>query len=352
MILTLILFIIIIADLFTCILPFIGIAMLFAYNGIQIFDTQDIIFFTKCAVFTISCLFITYLTLNLVFGFSVFKKSLRLKNYKLSLRYGNLLSKPFEDIQERLKLYSTKLMISPENEVKAYIIASLGRSIICISIGMLDALRVRTKTDEDFQKAISGIIATQGIQIAKCTYFPQQMIDINSSVISFIKNILKFVSNILCKIIGFIPLFGDPISKIIRGMIFIIEYFINTTHKTLFGLYYLIVKIRYINSRFTFEKQAAKIVGGESVSLALSLTNEAKFSITSSPKRLNKRIKKIEEIQKNEEVAPISGSKWKVTALMLIFFGVVVFLGYDIQIWRAWKFIQGVVGSYITPQQF
>ena len=143
-------------------------------------------------------------------------------------------------------------MIAPNNEVKAYIIASLGRSIICISVGMLDALRVRTKTDEDFQKAISGIIATQGIQIAKCTYFAQQMIDINSSVISIIKSILKFISNILCKIISFVPLFGDPLSKIIRSIVFVIESFIETTHNILFCIYRLIIKIRYFNIRFAF----------------------------------------------------------------------------------------------------
>ena len=148
MIPNILLFLIVVINLCFSILPFILLTALFTYDGMTMGYLLKILFLIKVIFFFISFLFCVYIILDIIFGFSLLRERLKVKHYRLSLRYGSLLKKPLEEIRKILHTNNIKLMISSNSEVRSYIIASMGRGMVCLTTGLLDAVRLRTENDE------------------------------------------------------------------------------------------------------------------------------------------------------------------------------------------------------------
>ncbi len=339
MIPNILLFFIVVVNLCFSILPFVLLTALFTYDGITMGYFIKILFLIKVIFFFISFLFCVYIILDIIFGFSVLKERLKVKHYKLSLRYGRLLKKPFEEIKKTLHIQNIKLMVSSNSEVKSYIIASMGRGMVCLTTGLLDAVRLRTENDEEFQEVIKAIIVREAISLTRGDYFPQAILRINNKITGTTKSLISLFFKLLCAITALIPLIGEPFARILRLLNVFIEKTLSFVNNFLMLVYSIVMKILHRNSKIKLDTKTAEIVGGENVALALSLTQKPDFKIFSTKRNINKRIKAVKNVMKSNKEIKLKTVHRRIVGTIIILFVCLGYLGYDIKIWRIIEFM-------------
>ena len=347
MIPNILLFLIVVINLCFSILPFILLTALFTYDGITMGNLLKIVFLIKIIFFFISFLFCFYIVLDIIFGFSLLKERLKVKHYRLSLRYGSLLKKPLEDIRKILHTRNIKLMISSNSEVKSYIIASIGRGMVCLTTGLLDAVRLRTETDEEFQQVIKAIIVRDVISLTRGDYFPQAIIRVNNKIIGITQSFVSLFFKLLCAIIALIPLIGEPFARILRLLNICVEKTLLFINSFLMIVYSVVMKILHRNSKIKLDTKAAEIVGGESVALALSLTQKPDFKIFSTKRNINKRIKAVKNVMKSDKEIKLKTVHRRIVGTIIILFVCLGYLGYDIKIWRIVELMVDFVHRFV-----
>jgi hypothetical protein len=334
MIPNILLFLIVVINLCFSILPFILLTALFTYDGITMGYLLKILFLIKVIFFFISFLFCVYIILDIIFGFSLLRERLKVKHYRLSLRYGSLLKKPLEEIRKILHTNNIKLMISSNSEVRSYIIASMGRGMVCLTTGLLDAVRLRTENDEEFQQVIKAIIVRETISLTRGDYFPKAILRINNKITGATKGLISLFFKLLCGIITLIPLIGEPFAKILRLLNVFIEKTLSFVNNFLMFVYSVVMKILYRNSKIKLDTKTAEIVGGQNVALALSLTQKPDFKIFSTKRNINKRIKAVKNMMKSNKEIKLKTVHRRIVGTIIILFTCLGYLGYDIKIWR------------------
>ena len=340
-------FLLMIINVVAGILPAVLLILLFLYDGIQITHFNLFIFGIEVVLFCISFILCLYIVLDILFGFTVFSKTSKLKGYKFSMRYGKICHKPFEEIKTTFRIPTTNLLISPDIQEKAYTVASIGKSFICVTTGALDSLRMKCQTDEEFQEVFKGLIARQAIILTEGHHLVQAVFEINTSVTKLTKWTNSLFFKLFGKALSIIPVVGVALQKICnfanKGISFILEC-INIF---LVVIYKVITSITAgIDDSYCDEK-ASEIVGGKIVAKALSFTEKADYKLFSTATNIHKRIKKIAGIEKKLK-PQIGGSLPKIMVFIAIIslFALVFWLAYQIKIWRIFHltelFLDGV----------
>ncbi len=336
---SLILIIIVVVNLSLCILPLVALPALLLYDGEKIHYMGEIILAMEVVLFVVMLLFCVCLILNLVFGFSVLKHRIKLRNYRLSLRYGGLLKSPFIKTKKILNLHNTNLMINSNAKMDWYTIASMGRSIICLNVGLLDTVKLRTQTDEEFKRVMLAIVMQAGMKIKSCHYFTEDILRINNTIARKIQNMIGCIFSFLYNILMLIPLFGEPFAKVFRFIQFCIDSIIKFINKSLMLLYKAVYFASGKNHDYYFAKQTAKIIGGRDVELATRLTREVKFGIINMA---NRRIAKLGNITQQDRKIRFWWGNLQITITMLLMFSILIFLGYHIEVWNVMKYIANI----------
>ena len=339
-------FLLMIFNIIAGILPAVLIILLFLYDGLEITHFDSFLFGVKVLLFCISFVLCLYISLDILFGFTVFSKTRKLKSYRFSMRYGNICQKPFEEIKEIFKIPETQLLISPDAEEKAYTVASIGKSFICITTGALDSLRMKTQSDEEFQVVLKGLLARQAIIFAGGDHLVQAIFGINKSVTKVTKLVNSLFFKLCGKILSFIPVLGIYLQKVCHFLNKSIGAFLEGINIFLMIIFKIFTSMITGRDECYYDAKASEIVGGKSVAKALSFTEKPDYKLFSTSTNIHKRIKKISDITKKEKFSfDSSFQKTMVFISIIALFCFVIFLAYEIKIWRIFHFGQHVLNS-------
>ena len=332
-------FLLMIFNIIAGILPAVLIILLFLYDGIQIAHFDSFLFGVKVLLFCISFVLCLYIMLDILLGFTVFSKTRKLKGYRFSIRYGKICQKPFEEIKKIFKIPETQLLISPDAEEKAYTVASIGKSFICITTGALDSLRMKAQSDEEFQEVLQGLLARQAVLLSEGGHLVQAIFAINTSVTKVTKWVNSLFFKLCGKIISIIPIIGVYLQKICYFLNKGITVFLEGINIFLMIIYKIVTSITAGRDECYYDAKASEVIGGESVAKALSFTEKPDYKFFSTSTNIHKRIKKISGIEKKEKIS-FNGSFQKTTVFISIIslFCLLFFLAYEIKIWRIFHF--------------
>ena len=339
-------FLLMIFNIIAGIVPAVLIILLFLYDGLEIAHFDSFLFGVKVLLFCISFVLCLYIALDILFGFTVFSKTRKLKSYRFSMRYGKICQKPFEEIKEIFKIPETQLLISPDAEEKAYTVASIGKSFICITTGALDSLRMKTQSDKEFHEVLKGLLARQAMIFAGGDHLVQAIFEINKSVTKVTKWFNSLFFKLCGKIFSIIPVVGIYLQKICHFLNKSIGVFLEGINILLMIIFKVFTSITAGRDECYYDAKASEIVGGESVAKALSFTEKPDYKFFSTSTNIHKRIKKISGIKKKEKFS-FDGSFQKTIVFISIvaLFCLVIFLAYEIKIWRIFHFGQYFLNS-------
>ncbi len=332
-------FLLMILNVVAGILPAVLFIFLFLYDGISVAHFDTFVFGIKVLLFCISFILCAYIVLDVVFGFTVFSKTRKLKGYKFSMRYSKLCHTPFEEIKQIFQIPSTKLMISPDAEEKAYTVASIGKSFICVTTGALDSLKMKSQSDEEFQEVFKALIARQAVTLMEGHHLVQSVFDINKSVTSFTKWVNALFFRFCGGVFKIIPVVGVPLQQICFVASKSIAFVLEGINLALLLIYKIATSISAGIDDSYCDCIAAETVGGTSVAKALSFTEKADYKIFSTATNIHKRIKKVAGIAKKDKPTTTgSFQKTMVFLSIIALIAMVFWLAYQIKIWQIFHF--------------
>jgi len=340
-------FVLTIANVFAGIVPAILFILLFLYDGIHIAHFDTLLFGIKILLSFVSFVFCSYIVLDIIFGFSLFSKTRKMHSYKLNTRYGKLCGEVFNAIKLLFNIPKANLLILESAEEKVYTIASMNRSFICITTGMLDSINIKSQNPEEFCELLKAMLARKAIFLAEGDYLSQAIFEMNGSVTKVVKWVNSLFFNIIGKILGIIPVVGVFFAKICYFFNKIIELLFDGVNFVLLLIYRFFTIILTSKDEKYYDTKAAEALGGEIVAKALSFTQKADYKIFSTSANIHKRIKKVAKIVKKEHFT-ISDSMQKgtVSFMIIMLFVSFAFFAYEVKIWKVYDFFGKILQNH------
>lgn len=255
----------------------------------------------KYIVSGILLVYSAYLFADFVLGITMKISQIRYKSYRFGSKYQKLLEMPLTLIRKKYKMPHVKLFVSDSEKAENYAMASALEKYICLSVGMLNALHIRSKSPEEFQILSCVILAKQAYNLRSGNYLPNMLLRNNMRIMKFIGIIFGGIFKSLCFVIKYIPVIGPVISD---GLMFIIKsvsFIFNAINRILLNLYAIVDFVTSIYVQYKGDEYAAKAIGGKYVAHALGVTEEETTKILTFQPKLRKRIAKVQNIERTTE---------------------------------------------------
>lgn len=270
-----------------------------------------IIDFSFFVTFLISLLMLFYISIDLLFGLSIFTMTRKHKTPKKLVKKFKIMTKiqnDFDDLQTKFKVANTKLLIASSTEVNAYAIGSFKKNVVVLTLGILVHYKESTESEQEFFSSIKAIMAHELSHLANRDFLPGLLIMANEKAISTVSNFIRIIFSIIANLFSIIPFFGS----FLRDFIFVTYKFIDSILR-LFYTYIFIPSYNLIKlhvsraTEYRCDHQAALACGGVDTAIALQLLGPSGFiTIFSTHPATNSRVRNVKNVKAKKGAIRIS----------------------------------------------
>ncbi len=242
-----------------------------------------IIQFWWICLFFISFFCTSYIFADFVFGFTIKSLSRGAKRMARLKEYSELY-KMFLIICERFNQKHVELFISNDDEINAYAVGGLRRSVIILTQGLITHISENSENIEDFTKSVSGIIGHEMSHINNMDFLPgifMHSIKLAIKIVTKISNVLILLP---CYLLVIIPVIGSFAKSIILKTYKVINWFSSVLiyNHIILPLHSFLAKALSRSTEYRSDMNSALAIGGECIYLGLEKINFGKSSMWQS----------------------------------------------------------------------
>jgi Zn-dependent protease with chaperone function len=260
-------------------------------------------FFAIC-VFFISFVMVVYMLFDYIVGVTVFRLTtgrLDTKTYKAKEfeAFFAVLDKVFTEAKKRFPIGSVGLYIKKSSEINAFAVGSMRKNAIILSSNLLNLLRSKAKTNEDFENAVAGVIGHEMSHLINKDFLPGMLFEENRRATDRFAKIISFLYTFIFFLLSRIPLLGrlvSYLSKFVYLLTFKISYlFLQKVAHPLYRFLHIFISKA---TEFRCDKEAAKVFGQGSIGSALDYLGVKTYnSIFSHHPSISNRLKNLEGVK-------------------------------------------------------
>lgn len=297
------------------------------------------------ALFFVNLVICIYIILDCFIGITVKKYSQNASNIIHLQNYSDLASL-FQKLKIKFNAPKVYLYIQNSDAINAYALGSLMQSRIILTTGILKILKTQYAQEEDYKKAILGILGHEMSHIVNMDFIPGLFTYSIEKAIRIISAIFYKIIAISLRILSFVPLLGKLSLVSWKYTYKFINYiFYDTLYKTI--LVPVDSSLKLIFSRYTeyrADRDSAKASGGEVMMKALNAIDlqqkNAWKSIFSTHPATKWRVKKVaHQMQITDNIHPSVITDFANAWCILMLFFFVFFLGYICKIHMILEYI-------------
>lgn len=253
--------------------------------------------------FAISIFIISYLTLDCVFGFTIWGMTKKCSTAKKLAKKHQFITQIIENfvwLEKKFAVKNVKLLISKTNKVNAYAISSLRKKIVVVTLGLLLHIRKNCNSEQEFQTAVKAIMAHEMSHLVNKDFLPTLLLFANQKATNFILFFINAIFNILIILLCRIPIIGNVLFITINIMYQMVNFSLRFFYNFFIINIYNLLKLHISRkTEFRCDYQAALACGGNNVAFALSFLGSGGYiTIFSTHPRTKSRIKYVQNIEK------------------------------------------------------
>lgn len=286
-------------------------------NQYLIFNPKQALMFL---IFLISCLMLTYLLFDLIFGFSIRSLLKDCTRYDKNNDY-QFLGKIFDQAKDKFAVSNVKLYIKNSPEINAFAIGSLGKKAIVITHGLVNHYLQNSASQEEFLAAIRSILGHEMSHLINKDSFPGIIITVNQKVTDLVSGIFKRLFLLINRVM-LIFMIQERYSNYLINTIYTLTNYILTLFNSyiVYNVYNFLRKFANRANEYRADRQSAQAFGGNNMANALSMLGKSGyFTLFSTHPATIKRIEKVQNIESQSGIITPS-------ILNLIFYYLSLFL--------------------------
>ena len=303
-------------------------------------------------VFFVSFLTILYFLLDCILGFTVSFYGFKYKKYSSSSEYYKLIEPCVKEVKERFRLSFVSVLIERSNTINAFAVGSMRKKVVIFTKALLDTIKAKAGSDEEFSLAIKAILAHEMSHLANSDYLPGLLLRTNDVVTRFVSRLIGLVITIVFYPVRFIPIFGSRLLLIPKYSIFTVAWILNFVNYKIFRNIYSFVNIYITRSiEYRADMDSARAFGGNGISLALSFIGNGYNSIFSSHPSIQNRIKTVQVVQPEDDgvvIRPSLGMEIVNSFAVVSFFALCLYCAKKAEIWQLFDHIKQIYFSSET----
>jgi len=249
------------------------VVILYPFLHFTSFRTIGIVKFLLVIGFFLSSWMLILWICDFLFSFSI-KKSLKYsKSYKhkSNIQYYQVIDKIYKKIHSVYNI-SFDILIKNSANIEAYAISSFSKKIVVISTETLLKLQRSSKNSEEFELALSGLLAHEASHLLNKDSLPGALLNINKAATYFMAKKTSMLYLIFLFLLSKVPFIGRFFFKIAKNLSLALQkitvYFMD---KIVLKIYYFASKILTRGLEYRSDRDAAKTFGPESITLCLNI---------------------------------------------------------------------------------
>ena len=273
--------------------------LVFINEQLFIYFLTDIIYITALII---SSFIIIYISLDCIFGFSIWglsKKTVKATKFAKKHQFLNGVIEDFDWLQNKFLVKNIQLIIQKSDKINAYAISSTRKKIVLLTLGLIMHIRKNCNSEQDFRIAIKAIMAHEISHLINKDYLPTLLLFANQKATKLMLFIVNLIFNLFQFLLVKIPIIGVILLLLLNLTHKILNFIVTFFYKFIIMPIYNFLKL-YISrtTEFRCDYQAALACGGENVAFALSfLGSKGYISIFSTHPKTKARINYIKNVQ-------------------------------------------------------
>lgn len=249
------------------------IAILYPFLHFTSFAELGVQRFILICAFALSSLMFVMWVLDFLFSSSINNILKHCKSYKHKqyAKYFAVIDRIYKQIQRRYGI-SFYILIKNSNQIDAFATASFSKRVVVISTQTLSKIERSCNSAEEFENAMSGLLAHEASHLLNKDFLPGALLNLNQratySLAKFTSTLYALVFYILARV----PFFGGPIALFAKAISNNIERILRFfMDKIIFKIYYFFAKILTRGIEYRSDADAAKMFGPSSISSCLQI---------------------------------------------------------------------------------